>query len=314
MNKVILTAIGILICTLTYGQQKIVNKLTTEHIYIAGTKISMIPPDGFSKASNFFGFQQAESGSSIMILDIPGPFGEATKGFTKEGLLSKGVVVKNMKKLLINGLPALLITGEQSAYGSTYTKYILAFGNEEETIIINGISPNDLKEIGKSVKTAILSVFYEANKVVNPLENVDFTIDVSKSKLKFGKSLANSLMFSVNGEVPTQSADKTFLIVGKSFSKIDIEDKKLFSLNNLKQIPSCEIEEAETINEISIDGISGYEILAMAKNKDTGLPEKVYQVILFSDDLYYIFIGLCNENFEENIAEIRQVISTFKRK
>lgn len=40
-----------------FGQIETTNTITAEHIHIAGTKISMIPPDGFTKATNFAGLQ-----------------------------------------------------------------------------------------------------------------------------------------------------------------------------------------------------------------------------------------------------------------
>jgi hypothetical protein len=287
--------------------------LTSKHTNIEGTKISLIPPNGFIKAVNFLGVQQNQSGSTIMILDIPGPFSETSKAFTKEAFLSQGVEVKELEKITLNNLPAIFITGEQNAHGNIYTKYVLCFGTENETILINGAIPNNLKEIAKEVKNSMLTSFYEADKKINPFEVVDYSIDLTKSKLKFAKSASNSLIFTTDGIIPTKSTDKTSLIIAKSFSKTDIEDKKLFCLNRLKQLP-IEATKIETTTEISIDGISGYEIIAFGKDKKTSAEEKLCQVVLFSDGLYYIFLGSTNQEFDNNIKEITHVIRTFKRK
>lgn len=295
------------------GQSKINNILTTEYQNVVGTKISLIPPQGFLKASNFLGFQQNQNGSTIMVLDIPGPFSEVSKGFTKEKMLSQGVEVKEIENLIVNNLPAVFLTGEQNAYGNIYTKYVLAFGTDKETIIINGASPNNLKEIGKAVKLSILSSFYEADKKINPFEVVDFEINVSASKLIFAKSMVNSLIFTPDGILPTKSINKTLLTVGKSFSKTSIEDRKLFSLNRLKQFP-IEILKIESTEEINIDRISGYEIIAITNDKKTNEQEKVYLALLFSDNLYYIFYGSTNQNFDVNIEGLKKSVKTFRRK
>ena len=47
---------------------------TGKHIKISGTKCSLIPPDGFIAATNFSGFQNAETGASIMINEMPANF------------------------------------------------------------------------------------------------------------------------------------------------------------------------------------------------------------------------------------------------
>lgn len=299
--------------SITFGQDKIENKLTNEHLNVSGTKVSLIPPKGFIKASNFLGLQQSESGSSIMILDVPGPFTETSKGLTKEGFLSKGIETKEIQNITLNNLPAILVTGEQNAYGNAYIKYVLAFGTEKETILINGACPKNLEQIGALIKTSILSVFYDADKKINPFETVDFELDVSRSTLRFAKSMSNSLIFTVDGEVPTISMDKITLIATKSFTEIDIKDKKLFALNRLKEMP-IDLEKVETTLEITIDGVLGYEVMASAKDKKTGDPVKIYQVILFSDKLYYLLVGSTNDKTVKGINELKQVVKTFKRK
>lgn len=313
MKKLFLYAITLVTFSTAIGQTTINNILTTEHQNLIGTKISLIPPKGFVKADNFLGLQQTQSGSTIIVLDIPGPFSETSKAMTKEGFLSQGIEVKTIENLTLNNLPAIFATGEQNAYGNIYTKFVLCFGTDQETIMINGACPNNLKEIAKEVKTAILTSFYEKDKKINPFEVLDYEIDISKSKLMFAKSISNTMTFNIDGFSPTKSEDKTSLMIAKSFSKTNIEDRKLFALNRLKQLP-IEIIKTETTEEISIDGISGYEILLTANDKKTNEPEKIYFVMLFSDSLYYIFYGSTNQNFDDNINELKKVVKTFKRK
>jgi hypothetical protein len=248
-----------------------------------------------------------------MILDIPVPYSETSKGITKENMLSKGVEMKKIETLTINGLPAIFATGIQNAYGNIYAKFILVFGTDNETIMINEVYPENLKIVGDEIKKSMLTVFYEPDKKINPFEALDYSIDISKTKLKFGKSMSNSLIFFVDGQVPTASSDKTNLIVAKSFSQITTEDKKLFCINRVKQT-HIEIKNIEYTNEITIDGISGYEIYAKGKNKKSSETENIYQVILFSDKLYYIFFGTTNDETDKSIDEIKRAVITFQRK
>lgn len=313
MKQILLFTISILTFSTIFGQTKTTNVLTAKHINIEGTKISLIPPDGFIKATNFLGLQQNQSGSTIMVLDIPAPFSETSKGLTKEGFLSQGVDVKEIENLTLNNLPAVLVTGEQHAHGNIYKKYVLCFGTENETMMINASISNNLKEIAIALKNSILTSFYEADKKINPFVIIDYAIDLSKSKLQFAKSVANSLIFTTDGIMPTKSADKTYLIVAKSFSTTDVKDRKLFCLNRVKQLP-VEITKIETTTEISIDGISGYEIIASGQDKKTSANEKICHVILFSDNLYYILFGSTNNDYDNNISEIKNLIKTFNRK
>ena len=313
MVKSLLGAILLLVYFSVTGQTKIRNGLTSEHVNIPGTKISLIPPFGFVKATNFLGLQHDQSGSSIMIIEIPGPFLEATKGFTKEGLLSQGIVLKDIERFTINSLPAILITGQQNAHGNSYTKYIFSFGTGNETVMINGTFPQNLVNMGAEIRKSVLSAYFDTNKKIDPFETVDFVIRPEKAHLKFAKSVMKSLVFNRDGNMPSQSADKTSFIVAKAFSNVPIGDKKQFSINRLKQTPYS-VEQIESTQEISIGGLNGYEIIAQCKDKITNTPVKVIQVILFRDSLYYILFGSTTENYEANIRELKQIAMTFQIK
>jgi len=313
MKTKLLTLILLFFSLYVCGQEKIQNKLTENHKNIKGTKISLISPKGFASAQNFLGLQQRESGSSIMITEIPVSFSEIAKSMTKENLLSRGVGIVESKSLTINGLPAVLICGTQNVYSNAFTKYILVFGTEGETVVINGVFPENMKEIGVQVKESILSALYDEKETIDPFETIDYSLDASKAGLKLSKSISNFLIFTIDGVVPTKSIDKTSLMVSKSFSEITIEDKKLFVINRLKQL-CTEDTSVKYINEISIDGINGFEVFAETKNEKTSNPEYVYQVILFSDNLYYIIIASTPDNTSGRVEQLKEAIKTFRRK
>lgn len=290
-------------------------EISSEHVNVKGTKISIIPPEGWNQANSFNGFQQLGTTKSIMVTELSASFLEMKEGMTRANLMTKGVVLKKKNTIYINGSEGLIIEADQFANGIEYRKYILVFGDEETSFMINGIFPSSLEEeIGKRVRESIFTVVYEPNKEIDPFENIGFVIDVSETNLKFAKMISNMLIYNADGKMPTESDDKVSILVGTSFGKLDIEDKKIFAINRMKQNPPIDIIEPENIKSISIDDISGYEIVGYGVDKDTNEPEMVYQVILFSDNLYYIITGVANDNYENNIKLFKQVSKTFQRK
>ncbi|MCE7072177.1 hypothetical protein LZG74_17815 [Dyadobacter sp. CY327] len=295
-----------------YGQVTITNISTPEHIPVAGTKVSLIPPKGFEKAANFAGFQQTQSGSSIMVMSIPGQFEKLSEGLTKEAFLTQGVEISEIETLKLNDMPAAFFTGTQNAHGNVYTKFILCFGKNDESVMINGAFPQNLQEVGKGIKQAILGAYFDADRKVDPFEAIDYEISTTGSKLIFAKNVANSLIYTMDGKVPTELADRTSYILTKSFSKMEIEDKKLYCLNRAKQLyPEIRID---SVGQLSVDGIAGYELLGTANNKKFDQEEKVYMAILFSDNLYYIMIGSSNNDMASNMQNFKSITKSFKRK
>lgn len=315
MARLSLTLIALLTTLLAFGQGEINNTKTDKHRQVAGTKFLLIPPTGFIPATNFQGFQQLNSGASILVMEIPGPFAESTKGFNEQGLKTQGVVLKKKEEIKVNGNPGLFLTTEQFAYGTNYSKYILVFGDSKATYMVNGTFPKEVIELDKDVRESMLSVVYESELTVNPLNTVPFTVDTENTKLKFAKSMTGMLLYTVDGNVPTESTDKTSFIVGLSLANVQTVDKKLTAINRIKRLPYSEIEiDEDKIHEIEIDGISGYEIVGKGTDKNTGTKELVYQVMLFSDTGYYIIVGTAKNDFEQNLALFETVARTLRRR
>ncbi|MGV3611359.1 MAG: hypothetical protein ACO1N0_10445 [Fluviicola sp.] len=291
----------------------ITNTPTNRHISVRGTKFSIIPPAGFIKAPNFFGFQQPESGSSILFTNVKGSFEAISQSITKENLLAQGMELESMEHFTLNGFPALFLSCKQQSDGAIITKYSIFCGSNEQIWIINGVFHKDMKEIGKEINKSMLTVYYDPNKRDDEQETIDFEIKATGTRLIYVGVVSGSLIYSSDGKMPSKTKEKTYLIASKSFSNTNKEDEKLFCLNRIKTTP-FELRSIDSINEVMIDGISGYEIIASAKNLKMNEDIRIYQTILFSDDLYYIILGSTNQDFESNLNEFRKMTNAFKRK
>ncbi|MBK9105121.1 MAG: hypothetical protein IPL92_11285 [Saprospiraceae bacterium] len=313
--RYILTLIGLLTFSWTYGQRELNNTKTDKHQHVEGSNFFLIPPPGFVEASNFQGFQQESSGASIMVLDMPGPFAESTKGFTEEGLKSQGVKLIKKEEVNVNGYQGLFVTAEQLAYGVNYAKYILVFGDEQNTFMVNGAYPKNVPGLKEDMLEAIYSIVYEPDMVVDQLNSVPFVLVTEGTKLKLAKNMGGSLLYTVDGKIPTASADKTSFVAGLSISNVQTPDRKFTSIARIKQLPySSLVIDEDQITEIEIDGISGYEIHGEGVHKSSGAKELVYQAMLFDSNGYYIMVGTTRSDFAENLDLFKQVARTFKRK
>lgn len=313
MNKILITILVLLLSLSLFAETTINNKLTPQHEYINGTKISLIPPQDFISSKNFQGLEQNVSNSSIIIVEVPGSFSQISKGITKESLLQNGVNVEKIETFTINQLPAILVTGTQNANGGVYSKYILIFGTEQETIIINGVFPKNYTRTGEDIKNSMLSTYYNPEQTINAFDILNYTLNTDSTKLKFAKFFSNSLIYTVDGLLPTQSEDKTNLIVSKSISQITTQDKEQFSMYRLGQMP-YEIQNISSKIPIQLDRLSGFEIIADGVNNTTKEKEYLYQVILYSNDFYYIFFGTTNDSSGNSIQEIQSLVKTFRLK
>jgi hypothetical protein len=284
---------------------------TENHQKIAGTKCSLIPPEGFAIATNFSGFQNARSGASIMVTELPAPVQTISQSFTAGALKAKGMTLIDKQVIDFNGSKATFIKLSQPANGITYLKQILIFGDTKHTVLINGIYPEESKALEKTIKDALLSTIYNTSQNDNPLEAVTFIIDVRGTEFKLAKYMTGSLIYTTDGKIPTK---KPSLIVGNSIAKVTSENQKQYCINRLKKLPGGELNVVKEINPITIDNLSGYEIVANGKNKDSK-HELIYQTIVFTgNDDYFIIIGKATEDLEFNLQIFKTITKTFRRK
>ena len=123
--------------------------------------------------------------------------------------------------------------------------------------------------------------------------------------------MSGSLLYSTDGKIPTE---KPTLIVGNSISKVSSQNQKQYAEERLKKLPRGEFNVIKEINNITIDNLKGYEIIADGKTKDDN-SELVYQVMLFNDKGdYYIIVGIAKEEFQKNLDTFKKIAKTFKRK
>jgi len=301
--------IRLLLSLLLVGQ--IVFGQTEKLTKVLGTKCSLIPPSGFVAATTFSGFQNAETGASIMINELPAPYQSLVDGFTVEALKSRGMILIKKQTIDFNGSKATLINLTQPANGTTYIKQMLVFGDTKGTVLVNGIYPEASKEIEPQIKEALLSTVYNSLQNDNPLEAATFTIDIKDTDFKLIKYMSGSLLYSTDGKIPTE---KPTIIVGNSIAKVPSQNQKKYAEARLKKLPRGELNVIKEIKEITIDNLKGFEIVANGKTKDDKA-ELVYQVMLFNDQVdYYIFVGQSQEEFEKYLESFRKIAKTFKRK
>jgi hypothetical protein len=301
--KIKVLLLFIVITNIAFGQ--------IQHKPIPGTKYSIVPPEGFVTATNFSGFQNTSIGASIMVTEMPASVQAINEGFTVSNLKSKGMILLNKETIFFNNAKATYIKLSQQANGTTYLKQILVFGDSKKTVLVNGIYPEASKAIEADIKKSLLSTSFNKDQGDDPLDAVKFKIDVSNTDLKLAKYMAGSLIYTVDGKIPTE---KPSLIVGNSIAKVSPEDQKQYSIERLKQLPRGNLSEIKEIDPIQIDNLNGYEIIAKGKTKDAK-EELIYSIMLFDNNGdYFIIVGMAAEDFENNLKKFKSIARTFQRK
>lgn len=287
-------------------------KHTESHVWISGSKISLVPPKDFTPAQNFSGFENRSTFASIMLNEIPTSVDNIVGNLTPEALLKQDVKLIKIDTLKINGYKGVLVEGRQTAYGKDFTKYILIFGDDSKTIMINGAHQTQLNQ-SDEIKKSILSIYYDSNRIIDPLEGIKFSIDVSNTKFKFANTMSGTVIYTVDGQVPPQSEDKSMLMVSNSIGSGDMELNKGFAIERMKNLPVKTFVNENEVIEVEINGLKGYELISY-QDPEKNINDFTYMIMLFDETNYYMIIGIAIDDVDTNHELYKSIARTFKLK
>lgn len=281
------------------------------HIIVTGTKCTMIPPEGFIAATGISGFQNKQLNASIAILEIPVSVQEFSEGFATEGLSAKGMTLVDKAIIGFDSSEALYIKVSQSAKGITYHKQMLVFGDSLKAVLVIGVYPEKNKIIETDIHNALLSTRYNESQNINPLEAVNFMIKVNGTEFKLVNYFTGSLIYTIDGAFPSKRAS---LVIGNSIVKVPVGDKKQFCIDRLNKLSGGKPKQVKEINPITIDNLTGYEVISNGENKDLK-EELIYQTIIFTDKgEFYFIVGTTTEDLDNYLRIFKNISATFKRK
>ena len=287
-----------------------------DYVSFPAVGIKIVRPAGFADAEDFHGFLQADTQSSVMALKLPGPFSEVSGGFDAEELKKRGMILLKRDEIEIAGEKAVLLSLSQQAYGTEFSKWLVAFGNEEETTMVTATFPtSEEAALSAELRASVLSTKSDDSPPPAPGEDLNFTIEKS-AKLGGMREIGKMLMFTKDDVLPAASPEDPLFGVAPSLSKIPIADHKQFAEQRLIQTAHTKISSITSSKSIITDELDGYELIAEAEDAGSGTPVVIYQVVLFEDDSSYILMqGLVGAELrDEYLPEFKAMASSFLRK
>lgn len=283
---------------------------------VRGTRVSIATTDNFTAAPNFSGFIDKATQASIMVTEMPSPFEATTAGFNEAGLASRAMKLVSKEDVTVGDYTGVLCSVKQTAYGTDFSKWILAFGDKERTIIVTASFPDSAAEkLSQSLKQAVLTARYDTKAPApDPMADLPFTISGSKSLIMAGR-IQNTLLFSPTGKITViDPKDHSLFLVGQALNDIDIPDKTLFARTRLKMTANLSDIQILSEKDTTVSGMPTREILATGKNKQ-GEALFVLQDIAFGGGSYFFLQGITNlSQKEEKEAEFKTIIDSFKLK
>jgi len=284
-------------------------------VRVPGTNVSLQPPEGFARSESFPGFQSPEQQASIMVTQMPAPVAEVMKGMNKETLATRGMTLLSSSPETVGGREALLLQVGQAAGGAEYLKWMLVAGDPQTTVLIVGTYPKNAGEqIGAAIRKSLLTASLASESPGDPHEGLLFRITPTQ-RLKIASRVGNMLLLTESGSTAPLGPGEPIYIVGSSIGPGGSGDLKVFSEDRARKTEQIQSLENLSGREITIGGLTAWELLADAKDKKSGTPVRLYQVIApDGGGGYFIVQGLVGAGrADEMILEFRRVTESFRK-
>lgn len=280
---------------------------------IAGVRVRLQPPEGFTPATRYPGFEHAASGSSIMVTEVAAPFRQLTAGFTAEGLASTGITLRASEPITVDGREGLLLSVTQTARGTEFEKWIAAFGTDSASVMVTGTYPaSAAAEMREGMRLAVLSARLREGPM-DPFEGLSFRVTESP-RLKIATRMANMIALNEAGSIANPQPGAAILVVGSSFSEADLADVEAFSRERIQQTATVSGISDVAGQPITIDGITGYELTANALSQRSSMPLRLYQVVLPEGRHYILVQGVVQaDQADAFIPEFTAVARSLRR-
>jgi hypothetical protein len=112
---------------------------------VPGTTVELAPPEGFQPSKFFPGFEQQQTGATILVTEMPIPKAEnaIAQLSSAQALKTRGMDLIESKDMTIDGKPAKLLLVAQSAQGIQFLKWIVVMGVGDRALLATASFPED---------------------------------------------------------------------------------------------------------------------------------------------------------------------------
>jgi hypothetical protein len=280
-------------------------------VRVPGTKVTLSPPEGFSPAQQYPGFERPEAQASIMVTELPVPAPAMIRSMTAPALASRNMSLISAQDIVVSQNPARLLHVRQKTTAADVLKWMLIAGDAKFTIMIVGTFGTASPEIGEAIRRSVLTASWGAT-AGGPFEGLTFRITPT-GRFKLANRVSNMLMFTESGTPGSPGSTEALFLAGHSIGRGTVTDLRVFAEARAKQTTLIKGLKNVSGQDIQVAGLNAYELQADASDARYGRGMRLYQVIAPDATGYYILQGLCRaDRAADLMPEFKALTASFR--
>lgn len=284
--------------------QNITNEKTKKHVYVPGTHVYLVPPEGFEPAAGFAGFTKGSI--FIRVYDLNTSYAEAP--VLKTEYERDGAIVFDHREFEIDHHPAQYVYLQNEP---RIRSCILLFGDSTFSCTVMASFPSDDVSVLPSIRKAIESVYYDKTAKADPLAYMPFTLDESASVFRYAKTSEGRLLYSVGGKTKSDRANEPVIAISVLEGDYKAPGLAIALKENLHKA-GFKLEEEKNISDTTVNGKVAHvsELYGMQNGKK----EMIYQLVIIGSEKALVIQGFATSRMEEYLKAFKQLALTAKWK
>ena len=268
-------------------------------LFPLGSRMGFVPPPGFAISKRFPGFENPDTGSSIVVVTLPPQaFAEIEASMTTEAVKQQGVTEDKRESLTLANGKAVLVAGMEEENGQKYRKWMfLGQVPEGAALAAARVPAQALKTYSDEVIKASLVTLAIRTSV--PLEEqldlVPFRL-TELSGLRPVRVLGGTGVFLTDGpkDTPTPGDQPVFIVVIGQGGPEQTSDRANFARNLFTGLTDFKDVRIVSGDMLRLGGgnLPTHELQAEAKEAFTDTPMKLVQWVRFGSGVFIRMVGI----------------------
>lgn len=271
-------------------------------VFPPGSLIGFVTPKGFEPSRRFPGFEDPNSGASMLILAMPPQaFPDVERQMSKENVKKQGIVEEKRETPPLADGKAVLITGSQEADGKKIRKWIFIGLKSEVTGLVVVQVPEEAKDAypDAALRTAFSTMAVrQAVPMEEQLTLLPIRFDDLSGMRPFSLALANGKpngAFLTEGPKDTLDATEQPLMIVSigAGSPEEAGARETFARNlftGLAEFKDVRLIGAEMLRLPG--GLQTHQLMADAKDAKSEVPMKIVQWIRFGPGVFIRMVAV----------------------
>lgn len=280
-----------------------------------GSRLAIVPPEGFVPSDYFAGFENPKLGASILFGEMPPVAYEQLRGgFSAEAMAARGLTMQSFEAFDGTPFEGYLITAEQTAAGVLYRKWLVVIADPALTGMATFTVPEEaVAQLSEAKIRASALSLRTVEASVDPVEALSFT-PIETERFRIANAQAGNTVLYAETPAPTEG-EKVIFIISASFQHLPTASLWDYSDALIRSIEAVEVVGTDQEILVKVDGLSGYETVSRCQYRDSGQPCALFHIVALDEQRYFRFVGIVpGENVGGYLSEFRTLTAGFKRK